>query len=136
MSTQTLVPRIPKFTLSDRLRKARETAELDQSELGKLIGVSRNSISAAERGASKPRKSVLIAWAFATRVPFEWLTTGQANENPDPDGPGNSAGELLRLDSNQQPSGYCPDDHSVTFLTRRGPRPATWTNPRTPRRVA
>nr|DAK99603.1 MAG TPA: helix-turn-helix domain protein [Caudoviricetes sp.] len=135
MSTQTLVPRIPKFTLSDRLRKARETAELDQSELGKLIGVSRNSISAAERGASKPRKSVLIAWAFATRVPFEWLTTGQANENPDPDGPGNADG-LLRVDSNHQPSDYNPDGQLVAFLTRKRPRPATWINPRTPRRVA
>lgn len=102
MSTQTLAPRIPKFDLNDRLRKARETADLDQTQLAELIGVSRNSVSAAERGASKPRKPVLIAWAFATRVPFEWLMTGAANnETPDPDGPG---GELLRLDSNQQPS--------------------------------
>ena len=102
MSTQTLAPRIPKFDLNDRLRKARETADLDQTQLAELIGVSRNSVSAAERGASKPRKPVLIAWAFATRVPFEWLMTGSTNnETPDPDGPG---GELLRLDSNQQPS--------------------------------
>lgn len=102
MSTQTLSPRIPKFDLNDRLRKARETADLDQAQLAELIGVSRNSVSAAERGVSKPRKAVLIAWAFTTRVPFEWLMTGSANnETPDPDGPG---GELLRLDSNQQPS--------------------------------
>ena len=113
MSTQTLAPRIPKFDLNDRLRKARETADLDQTQLAELIGVSRNSVSAAERGASKPRKPVLIAWAFATRVPFEWLVTGSTNnETPDPDGPG---GELLRLDSNQQPSGYRPG-RNVTYL--------------------
>ena len=135
MSTQTLVPRIPKFNLNDRLRKARETADLDQAQLAELIGVSRNSVSAAERGASKPRKPVLIAWAFATRVPFEWLATGQVNENPDPDGPGNADG-LLRVDSNHQPSDYNPDGQLVAFLTRKRPRPATWTNPRTPRRVA
>ena len=101
MSTQTLAPRIPKFNLNDRLRKARETADLDQAQLAELIGVSRNSVSAAERGSTKPRKAVLIAWAFATRVPFEWLTTGQINENPDPNGPGQL---LLRVDSNHQPS--------------------------------
>ena len=113
MSTQTLAPRIPKFDLNDRLRKARETADLDQTQLAELIGVSRNSVSAAERGASKPRKPVLIAWAFATRVPFEGLMTGSTNnETPDPDGPG---GELLRLDSNQQPSGYRPG-RNVTYL--------------------
>ena len=113
MSTQTLAPRIPKFDLNDRLRKARETADLDQTQLAELIGVSRNSVSAAERGASKPRKPVLIAWAFATRVPFEWLMTGSTNnETPDPEGPG---GELLRLDSNQQPSGYRPG-RNVTYL--------------------
>lgn len=121
MSTQTIAPRIPKFDLNDRLRKARETADLDQAQLAELIGVSRNSVSAAERGASKPRKPVLIAWAFATRVPFEWLTTGQINENPDPDGPG---GELLRLDSNQQPSGYRLG-HNVTFLFPSRP---SWDN--------
>lgn len=117
MSTQTLAPRIPKFDLNDRLRKARETADLDQTQLAELIGVSRNSVSAAERGASKPRKPVLIAWAFATRVPFEWLMTGSTNnETPDPDGPG---GELLRLDSNQQPSGYRPSDNVIYLLPSR-----------------
>ena len=102
MSTATIPLRVPTFDLSDRLRKARESAGLDQVQLSEQIGISRTSISAAERGSTKPRKAVLIAWAFATRVPFEWLTTGQINENPDPDGPGNE--KLLRLDSNQQPS--------------------------------
>lgn len=102
MSTATIPLRVPKFDLSDRLRKARESAGFDQVQLSEQIGISRTSISAAERGSTKPRKAVLIAWAFATRVPFEWLMTGAANnETPDPDGPG---GELLRLDSNQQPS--------------------------------
>lgn len=113
MSTATIPLRVPTFDLSDRLRKARESAGFDQVQLSEQIGISRTSISAAERGSTKPRKAVLIAWAFATRVPFEWLMTGSTNnETPDPDGPG---GELLRLDSNQQPSGYRLG-HNVTFL--------------------
>ena len=113
MSTATIPLRVPTFDLSDRLRKARESAGFDQVQLSEQIGISRTSISAAERGSSKPRKAVLIAWAFATRVPFEWLMTGSTNnETPDPDGPG---GELLRLDSNQQPSGYRPSPN-VTHL--------------------
>lgn len=102
MSIATIPLRIPTFDLADRLRKARESAGLDQTQLSEQIGISRTSISAAERGSTKPRKAVLIAWAFATRVPFEWLATGTTNnENPDPNGPGQP---LLRLDSNQQPS--------------------------------
>lgn len=113
MSTATIPLHVPTFDLSDRLRKARESAGFDQVQLSEQIGISRTSISAAERGSTKPRKAVLIAWAFATRVPFEWLMTGSTNnETPDPDGPG---GELLRLDSNQQPSGYRLG-HNVTFL--------------------
>ena len=122
MSTATIPLRVPTFDLSDRLRKARESADLDQVQLSEQIGISRTSISAAERGSSKPRKAVLIAWAFATRVPFEWLMTGSTNnETPDPDGPG---GELLRLDSNQQPSGYRLG-HNVTFLFPSRP---SWDN--------
>ena len=125
MSTATIPLRVPTFDLSDRLRKARESADLDQVQLSEQIGISRTSISAAERGSSKPRKAVLIAWAFATRVPFEWLMTGSTNnETPDPDGPG---GELLRLDSNQQPSGYRPN-RNVTYLF---PSPPNWENTET-----
>ena len=92
MSTATIPLRVPTFDLSDRLRKARESAGFDQVQLSEQIGISRTSISAAERGSSKPRKAVLIAWAFATRVPFEWLMTGSTNnETPDPDGAGGRA---------------------------------------------
>lgn len=121
MSTASIPFRVPTFDLSDRLRKARESAGLGQAELSDQIGISRTSISAAERGSTKPRKAVLIAWAFATHVPFEWLTTGQVNENPDPNGPGQP---LLRLDSNQQPS----DNRSVENVTILLPSPVIWEN--------
>ena len=103
MSTATIPLRVPTFDLSDRLRKARESAGFDQVQLSEQIGISRTSISAAERGSSKPRKAVLIAWAFATRVPFEWLIDRPIQTTKPPPLMGRG-GELLRLDSNQQPS--------------------------------
>lgn len=122
MSTATIPLRVPTFDLSDRLRKARESAGFDQVQLSEQIGISRTSISAAERGSTKPRKAVLIAWAFATRVPFEWLMTGSTNnETPDPDGP---RGELLRLDSNQQPSDNRSGENVIILL----PSPVIWEN--------
>ena len=77
MSTATIPLRVPTFDLSDRLRKARESAGFDQVQLSEQIGISRTSISAAERGSSKPRKAVLIAWAFATRVPIEQIAADE-----------------------------------------------------------
>ena len=71
--------------------------------------MSRTSVSDYEIGAvSHPRKIVLKAWSLATGVPDQWITTGIA-PTPENDGaPAGEAGapsdELLRLDSNQQPS--------------------------------
>ena len=79
---------IPTWTLADRLRKAREHAGLEQSELADRMGVGRNTVSNYERAAHEPREIVLRAWATATGVPLEWLRTG-----------------LPRLDSNQEPAG-------------------------------
>ncbi|WP_373887235.1 helix-turn-helix domain-containing protein [Actinomyces bowdenii] len=101
---------IPQFTISDRLRKAREHARLDQTQLAKRIGISRTSVSSYEAGRiAKPRQIVLNAWALATGVPVQWLETGTApDRGPENDGaPAVGAGAsegLLRLDSNQQPS--------------------------------
>ena len=121
MSIASIPFRVPTFDLSDRLRKARESAGLGQAELSDQIGISRTSISAAERGSTKPRKAVLIAWAFATHVPFEWLATGQVNENPDPRGPGQP---LLRVDSNHQPSDNRSGENVIILL----PSPVIWEN--------
>jgi DNA-binding XRE family transcriptional regulator len=63
----------PEFTLTDRLRKAREHGGLDQPELASLMGVSVRSIRNYEAGRTTPRRPQLIAWAFATGVSLEWL---------------------------------------------------------------
>lgn len=86
--TQHETGRIPASRLRYRLLQAREEAELDQGQLSEIIGVSRTSISAAETGKTKPRRSTLILWAMATGVNLDWLLTGQTQKSPSPEGEG------------------------------------------------
>jgi transcriptional regulator with XRE-family HTH domain len=77
---------VPGWTVSDRLRKAREHAGLEQAELAADLGVSRNTVVNYERGRVEPRRPVLVAWALRTGVPLVWLVTGDAS-SPRQDGP-------------------------------------------------
>lgn len=65
--------RRPTFNIADRLRKAREEAGLDQTELAARIAVSRPTVSNYETGFSPPRLIVLRAWAAVCGVEEEWL---------------------------------------------------------------
>ena len=95
---------------------------LTQVQFAERVGLSRATVNNSELNKSQPRKSVVLLWAMETGVDRDWLMTGSANnETPDPDGPG---GELLRLDSNQQPS----DNRSVENVTFLLPSPAIWEN--------
>ena len=73
---------IPAWTLQDRMRKARESAGLDQVQFGAQLGVSRISVSSWERGRSEPRPVILMAWAMATGVDLDWLI-GETNDQRD-----------------------------------------------------
>jgi DNA-binding XRE family transcriptional regulator len=64
----------PVWTLGDRLRKARETAGLNQSELADEIGIGRTSVVNYESGRKMPSRPVLLSWALRTSVPYEWLS--------------------------------------------------------------
>ena len=79
---------IPQWSLADRMRKAREVTGLDQAEFGDRIGVSRGTVSNAERGNVSPSRLVIRAWALGSGVPLQWLETGKA---PDEPGPGEEA---------------------------------------------
>lgn len=70
---------IPVWTLQDRLRKARESAGLKQSQLAKILGVATGSVQRWEKGAHEPRMGTLQAFAEATNVPLEWLLSGGEN---------------------------------------------------------
>lgn len=72
------------FTIGDRVRAAREQVGLEQAELADATGISRNSISNYERGATTPRRGQLALIALATGFDFEWLATGISADNGDP----------------------------------------------------
>ncbi|MFV0315479.1 MAG: helix-turn-helix domain-containing protein [Microthrixaceae bacterium] len=69
---------IPEFELTDRLRRAREHAEMDQAELAEALGISRTSVGNYENGRRVPTRPYLIAWADVTGVDPHWLETGKA----------------------------------------------------------
>ena len=94
------------LSVGDRLRRARERRTgLDQTEFAAHINVSRGTVSNYERDKlpGGPRQRlVLNAWAAATGTTREWLETGKAPVQPEPDG----GLEVLRAcrDSNPKPS--------------------------------
>ena len=79
---------IPPIEIRHRLRIAREYAGYDQEQLAKVIGISRNSVTNAEKGKVTARKVVLNAWAIACGVPLSWILTGE----PPAGDPGPSSG--------------------------------------------
>jgi transcriptional regulator with XRE-family HTH domain len=68
-------PAHPEWTLSDRLRKAREHAGFTQADLAEQMGVTVATISRAERGAGITHRT-MRQWAWLTEVPMEWINAG------------------------------------------------------------
>lgn len=64
-------------TISERILAARERAKLSQEEVADAVQVSRNSVSAWERGASEPRGINLLRLANALGVRQGWLRNGE-----------------------------------------------------------
>jgi DNA-binding XRE family transcriptional regulator len=74
MSTQPGAGAVPAWTLSDRLRKAREFAGLKQAELADEIGIARSSVVNYEAGRYAPSRPVALSWAIRCGVDYGWLT--------------------------------------------------------------
>jgi transcriptional regulator with XRE-family HTH domain len=72
---------VPVFTLGDRLRKARESTGMTQSDMANRLGIGRRSVSRYEDGIHTPKAMTVMAWAMATGVPYDWLATGQLPAN-------------------------------------------------------
>ena len=86
MSTAIGHGNIPAIGLPQRLLLARAHANLNQTELAALMGVSRKTIANAENGVKTPLTMTLRAWAYATGVDENWLQTGETPTGNDPDG--------------------------------------------------
>lgn len=68
---------IPTWTLGERIRKARESSGLKQSDLAPKLRVSRTAIAGWESGTHRPSYSALVLLADITGVPVEWIETGE-----------------------------------------------------------
>ena len=63
----------PRFTLPDRLAKARTFAGHTQAELAHLLGVSLSTERRLEHGTVSPNRMDLIGWAVICGVDAAWL---------------------------------------------------------------
>ena len=62
-----------KWTLGERLAKARRLRQWSQQELADKLGIGRRSIVRYEDDQAVPSMAILIAWATVTDVPLQWL---------------------------------------------------------------
>ena len=65
------------MTLGDRIRQAREQADISQAELARRIGISKNAMNAIEAGDTDPRASRIEAIAQELGVSTDALLLGQ-----------------------------------------------------------
>ena len=72
-SEQNSAIRTPAWTLTDRLRKAREVTGMEKGAFAVALGVTRNTIGNYEGGHTKPNRAILRAWASLCDVEFAWL---------------------------------------------------------------
>jgi transcriptional regulator with XRE-family HTH domain len=97
----------PRWTLGDRLRKAREIAGLTQTEMAEQIGIARNSVGRYESGDYEPSRPVLIAWAFRTGVSLSWIMGEEYD----------SGSHITALMRDQQP-GYTEVRNDITAMRK------------------
>lgn len=78
---QSATIRVPEWSFTDRLRKAREAAGFTQQQLAEITTISLASIKNYEAGKRIPKPLYIRAWAEATGVPAVWLETGDEPED-------------------------------------------------------
>lgn len=67
-------PRLPDWNQGERLRKARQTADLSLDDMADHLGCTPRTIRNYESGATRPNRATLMAWAALTDVPLWWLS--------------------------------------------------------------
>lgn len=94
---------VTEVTPAERMTRSRLFVGLDQTAMAELLGKSRNTISAWERGVSEPPLSAIAAWARITGRSIDWIAWGD-EETPTASAMGVS-GSRLR-ESNPRPIHY------------------------------
>jgi len=67
----------PDATLGERIIRARKEMGLDQAQLAKLVGSSKNALGRWERGQSMPGAKFVLALCSVLHVSADWLIFGQ-----------------------------------------------------------
>ena len=73
------------WTVADRLRKAREEADMTQQQLAGRIDVSQRTISNYENGHYEGQRKPLVIkqWALATRFDYGLIMWGESDDPDD-----------------------------------------------------
>lgn len=86
MSTQSAERITPKWTVGDRLRKARSLTGMTVDEFARHVLISPKTVNNYEGDRVKPRALVMEKWAAVTKVSVKWLESGDNNGSTGPDG--------------------------------------------------
>jgi len=103
----------------DRMSRARLFAGLEQQDMAEMLGKSRNTVSAWERGLNDPPLSAVATWAMITGRSIDWIVWGDEGRPVNEETPataGVSVGRARR-DSNPQPSDPESLDDELRFWT-------------------
>lgn len=77
--------------IADRIRTARKRRNLEQPDLAKITGISRNTIGNYERGITEPSDPYITILADALKVNRSWLASGIPPRSDGPFGGGTDA---------------------------------------------
>lgn len=68
------------MTIQDRIKNTRLEWELNQTEFGKLAGVSKAAVSQWENGITKPERDALLNLQKKKRLSPDWVLTGHGDQ--------------------------------------------------------
>lgn len=99
-----IIPEVPKSNekngkkepepISTRIKVLRQAKRMSQCEFAKMVGISQSMISSFEIGRRKPNNAVILHISEIMGCSYEWLKTGETDENVSPD-------EQIRKNQNQ-----------------------------------
>lgn len=78
-------PKSPRASVAERLRSARELAGLTQSQVAKMLGLHRPSVSEMEAGRRRVSAEELIKLAEIYGTSVDWLTSQRSGGKTDVD---------------------------------------------------
>jgi SOS-response transcriptional repressor LexA len=67
------------MTVGDRLKEARQSLGLRQTEIAKALGINSNFLSNIERGAKSPSKKLIETLSSTYKINASWLLTGEGD---------------------------------------------------------